>query len=136
MIFLTFKNEFISEAKEVFIQKKSILKIQQVLVVLIFIGMLMYYNSKGYTASLSIIPWIWGFLAGYIFKISRKRWLNEFIGLGILLAITIILFFKQTELIQLVTNLGVSTISSTVHIIYIVTGFILGVFLWYNASDT
>lgn len=96
---------------------------------------MMMYHIKIETTELSILPWIWGFLAGHLFGSLKKRWINELLGLGFLLAITIILFFKQTEMLQLFTSREVSTIATTVYLLYLVVGFILGVFLWPHTAS-
>ena len=84
---------------------KNSIRFQQFVLVVILIGMIVYQRiTTNAETSLSIIPWIWGFLAGHAFVTLKKRWINELLGLGILLAITIILFFKQTEIVQLFTE--------------------------------
>ncbi|WP_298518382.1 hypothetical protein [uncultured Kordia sp.] len=118
-------------------EKKSVQRFQQVLLILILLCMILYYRSATITTvQLSIVPWIWGFLAGHIFIKTKKRWLNELLGLGILLAITIVLFFKQTEIIQSFTTTDIATITSTIYLLYINLGFLLGIFLWPSTSDT
>ncbi|MEM6721774.1 MAG: hypothetical protein AAF611_20770 [Bacteroidota bacterium] len=86
------------------------------------------------TDHLSILPWIWGFLSGHLFITLGKRWLNELFGLGILLAITIVLYFKQLEIIQLFTTLEITAIATTVYLIYMTAGFMLGSLLWSNST--
>lgn len=93
--------------------------------------MLFYFGSTKIEAThVRLLPWIWGFLAAHIFLTRKKRWINELLGLGILLAISIILYFKQTEIIQLFTKETITTIPLIVYIIYICIGFVLGGILW------
>ncbi|WP_157559972.1 hypothetical protein U8527_08310 [Kordia algicida OT-1] len=98
--------------------------------------MLIYFGfTKVEATHIQLLPWIWGFLAAHIFSARKKRWINELLGLGILLAITIILFFKQTEIIQLFTEETITTIPALVYIIYGSVGFVLGGLLWQKTSN-
>lgn len=96
--------------------------------------MLVYHNiTTKETAQLSIIPWVWGFLTGHIFSFQKKQYINELVGLGIVLAMTIVLFFKQTEIIELFTTTSIATMKITIYLLYMGIGFILGTFLWSNS---
>ncbi|MGH1388465.1 hypothetical protein [Kordia sp.] len=122
--------------KELLTEKKNIRVFQQFLLIFIFICMIIYHNTAtNTTPRLSITPWIWGFLSGHIFITPKKRWVNELLGLGTLLAITIVLFFKQTEIVQVFTTLDVAVITTTVYLVYICVGFVLGAFLWSNSLN-
>lgn len=122
--------------KELLTEKKSVRRFQHFLLTFIFICMIIYHNTTTVTTpQLSIIPWIWGFLSGHVFITPKKRWINELLGLGTLLAITIVLFFKQTEIVQVFTTLDVAVIATTVYLVYISVGFILGAFLWSNSLN-
>ncbi|EDP95018.1 hypothetical protein KAOT1_01744 [Kordia algicida OT-1] len=122
--------------RELLTEKKRIHNFQQVSLVITFIGMLIYFGfTKVEATHIQLLPWIWGFLAAHIFSARKKRWINELLGLGILLAITIILFFKQTEIIQLFTEETITTIPALVYIIYGSVGFVLGGLLWQKTSN-
>ncbi|WP_146169760.1 hypothetical protein [Kordia periserrulae] len=86
--------------------------------------------------TLSVIPWIWGFLAGHVYITQKKRWLHELLGFGLLIAITIILFFKQTEIIQFITQQDITNIITEIHLVYVVAGFVLGMLLWARTSSS
>ncbi|MEM6686992.1 MAG: hypothetical protein AAF617_14520 [Bacteroidota bacterium] len=119
--------------KQLLSGNSNVRKLQQYVLVLMLICMIAYYKMTVVAAhNLSILPWIWGFLSGHLFSTLEKRWLNELFGLGILLAITIVLFFKQIEIIQLCTTLEITAIATTVYFIYMSAGFMLGSLLWSN----
>jgi uncharacterized membrane protein YagU involved in acid resistance len=120
-----------------FVEKKYTQPLQQLLMCIALIGMLYYaYSVEFKMATISVIPWVWGFLAGRIFCFLKKSWCNELFGLGILLAITIVLFFKQTEIIKLLTEAPISDIATVIHLSYISVGFVLGMIFWSRSSST
>ncbi len=114
--------------KELLTEKKSIRTFQRLLIVIVLIAMFVYiFNTENIPPELYVLPWIWGFLASHVFIIRKKRWLNELLGLGILLAITIVLFFKQADLIH--------DMNSKVFFIYLVFGVLLGAIFWPRVKD-
>lgn len=130
IVLFNLRNESLS------IQQKM-LKIQQVLLCLVLVGMLIFhYASAEKMTKASIIPWIWGFLAGHVYITRKKRLLNELLGFGMLLAMTIILFFKQPEIIQFITKQDITHIITEIHIVYVVAGFVLGMLLWTRTSSS
>lgn len=109
--------------KELWKAKKSVRVVQKLLLIIIFIVMIIYaINIKTIPPKMFVIPWIWGFLASHIFIIRKKRWLNELLGLGILLAITIVIFFKQADFIE--------DTNSNVYFLYLILGVVLGAIFW------
>lgn len=118
-------------------RQQKMLKVQQVLLCLVLVGMLIFHYTTGdEMTKVSIIPWIWGFLAGHVCFTRKKRLLNELLGFGMLLAMTIILFFKQTEIIQFITQQDITHIITEIHLAYIVAGFVLGMLLWTRTSSS
>ena len=116
--------------KELLIEKKTVQKLQQFLVWIAFIGMIVYaYLFDFKMPQLSIIPWVWGFLLGHLYSNFQKNWFNELLGLGVLLAITIVLFFKQTDIISTFTT-QIADHILWIHIAYMSIGIFLGRLLW------
>ncbi len=122
-IFFNHKNQFL-------VTSKSFHTAQQITLVVIFFAMILYLckvsiiPTKFYT-----IPWIWGFLASHLF-LYRKRQIHELLGMGILLAITIVLFFKQEDIIQAITQQELKIISIEITIVYIMLGLLFGAVFW------
>lgn len=117
--------------KELLTKNKSIHTIQKVLLLIILLFMFVYVlNTKKSAPELYVIPWIWGFLTSHLFIIRKKRWLNELFGLGILLAITIVLFFKQHDIIHLFTAKEPQHVAVEVYVIYMCLGILLGTIFW------
>jgi len=117
--------------KELLTENKSIRLFQQLLLIIILILMFVYVlNAKKILTALNIIPWIWGFLASHLFMIRKKRWINELFGLGVLLAITIVLFFKQSDVIHFFTTQEPQHVAVEVYVIYISLGIFLGHIFW------
>ncbi|AXG70505.1 hypothetical protein KORDIASMS9_02745 [Kordia sp. SMS9] len=130
------KTVFFCFQKELLTENRNIRRFQQFLLVLLFICMMVYHKTaKTELEELSILPWIWGFLSGHLFVTRKKHWINELLGLGILLAITIVLFFKQTEIVQLFTEEAIANVLPTIYLVYMSLGFVLGVLLWSNSSS-
>ncbi|WP_298424413.1 hypothetical protein [uncultured Kordia sp.] len=100
------------------------------LVVILFALMLFFCKSKTIPAKFYITPWIWGFLTSHLFIYRKKPWIHELLGLGILVAITIVLFFKQEEIIKVVTKHSLETVSIEIAVIYITAGLLFGVVFW------
>lgn len=122
--------------KELLSNHKSIHIVQQVLLAIQLFALIIYlYKAENYTSELFLICWIWGFLTSHLFIQRKKRWIHELLGLGILLAITIVLFFKQEEIIQTITSQELKTISVEVAIIYIISGLFLGAILWSKSKS-
>jgi hypothetical protein len=116
--------------KELLIEKKTVQKLQQFLIWIAFIGMIVYaYLFDFKMTHLSIIPWVWGFLLGHLYSNLQKNWFNELLGLGVLLAITIVLFFKQTDIISTFTT-QIADHILWIHIAYMSIGIFLGRLLW------
>ncbi|MBC8753846.1 hypothetical protein H2O64_04140 [Kordia sp. YSTF-M3] len=112
--------------KELLTENKSVRIFQRLLLVIILLAMFVYvFNTENIPSELTelyVLPWIWGFLASHIFIIRKKRWFNELLGLGVLLAITIVIFFKQEDLIQ--------EKNSSVYFLYLILGVLLGGVFW------
>jgi len=103
--------------------KKSVRVLQQLWLAIIFSVMMVYaINIESIPPKMFVIPWIWGFLASHVFIARKKRWLNELLGLGILLAITIVIYFKQADFVQQSTT--------KLYVLYLILGVIFGVVFW------
>ena len=121
--------------KELLLEKKKVLLGQKMLLTVIFIVFIIYLiTAKNIPTDLFVLPWIWGFLTGHIVIARKNRWLNELLGLGVLLAITIVLFFKQTEIIQTVFNAEMNSIKYEIFVVYLISGFILGRLFWSRST--
>jgi hypothetical protein len=117
--------------KELLTENKRIRMFQQFLLGIILILMFAYVlNTKNISAELYVIPWIWGFLASHLFIIRKKRWLNELLGLGVLLAISIVIFFKQSEIIHFFTKQEPQPVVYEVYLGYLSLGVFLGAIFW------
>ncbi|WP_420572687.1 hypothetical protein [Kordia sp.] len=126
--------------KELFTTTRSLKKIQQVVLIMILIGMIVYlfYTKNTITAqsSMIIIPWIWGFLASHLFSVQNRNWFIELLGLSILSAITIVLFFKQQDINELFAQKSIFQTSSYLYIVYAGLGLLLGRLLWPGNENT
>ncbi|QHI39116.1 hypothetical protein IMCC3317_45170 [Kordia antarctica] len=121
--------------KELLFEKKKIQIGQKILLILTLIAFGIYlFTAKTIPTDLFILPWIWGFLASHLFIVRKNRWLNELLGLGMLLAITIILFFKQTEIIQTVFDVEMYRIKYEIVGAYVSLGFVLGALFWTKSA--
>lgn len=121
--------------KELLVEKKKIHIGQKILLIFTFIAFGIYlFIVKTIPENMFVLPWIWGFLASHLFIVRKNRWLNELLGLGILLAITIILFFKQTEIIQTVFDVEMNSMKYEIAGVYLSLGFTLGTLFWAKSS--
>lgn len=132
-LLITF-NSFLK--KEVSTRFQGIDIAQKILLSLIFIVIIVHFRkATTIPAQLFLTPWIWGFLTGHIFFKPKKRWLHEFFGLGILLAITIILFFKQENILQYLITKKLPNMHFVICCFYAVTGIVLGILFWGQSSN-
>jgi len=110
---------------------QNIVLTQKIFLVVIFFVMIAYYcKAEKIPTEMYLISWTWGFLTSHLFITRKKRWIHELLGLGILLAITIVLFFKQEEIIQVVTRKKIETIGIEITSIYLMLGLVLGAIFW------
>lgn len=116
--------------KELLIHHKNIQAAQKLLLVAQLFALIMYlYKIENSSPEIFLACWIWGFLTSRLF-LYRKRQMHELLGLGILLAITIVLFFKQEEIIHLVTQQELKAIKVEIAITYLLSGLFLGTLFW------
>ncbi len=110
---------------------KYIQTVQQLtLVVLLFAMMLYFCKSESIPTEFYLVLWIWGFMTSHLFLTLKKRLIHPLLGLGILLAITIVLFFKQEEIIETLKQKELTTIGIEIAIVYLILGLLLGIIFW------
>lgn len=82
------------------------------------------------------LVWIWGVLASHFFVVRKKRWVHEFLGIGIILALSIIIAFKQQDFINFLTDRKASQISFESYLSLLCLGFILGYIFWPQVDES
>lgn len=123
-IFFNHKNQLLATYK-------SFHRAQQMTLAVIFFAMILYLcKASSIPTKFYTIPWIWGFLTSHLFTYRKKRWIHELLGLGILLAITIVLYFKQEDIIQTITLQKLKAISIEIVVVYIMLGLLFGAVFW------
>lgn len=122
---------FLSDTQKKIIPKKTIQILEKYLLGMLLLMLIFYFWKADHIPKKAfILPWIWGFLTGHLFFNLKKRWLHEFFGLGILLAITFILFIKQDDIFTYFNIKDFQSYYIEICIFYALAGIFLGAIFW------